>query len=107
MKRKLSFLSLIPLLAVLVSASGTPASGSHQLSRSSELDSSLSTAFTYQGRLEDANGPVSNHCDFKFGLFGSPGDSDQLGSTVLREGVLVAGGYFTVADLDFGAAVFQ
>jgi hypothetical protein len=107
MKRKLSFLSLIPLLAVLVSASGTSASGSHQLSRSSELVSPLSTAFTYQGRLEDANGPVSNTCDFKFGLFGSPRDSDQLGSTLLREGVLVADGYFTVADLDFGAAVFQ
>ena len=81
MKPKLSFLFLIPLLAVLVSASGTPASGSHQLSWSSELDSPLSTAFTYQGRLEDTNGPVSNTCDLEFGLFGSGGDSDQIGVT--------------------------
>ena len=107
MKRKLYFLSLIPLLALLISASGTSASGGQQLSRSSDLASPLGTAFTYQGRLDDTNGPVSSHCDLEFGLFGSPGGSDQVGSTLPRENVLVADGYFTVDDLDFGASAFQ
>ena len=107
MKRKLYFLSLIPLLALLISASGTSASGGQQLSRSSDLASPLGTAFTYQGRLDDTNGPVSSPCDLEFGLFGSPGGSDQIGVTLTREDVLVADGYFTVDDLDFGATVFQ
>jgi hypothetical protein len=107
MKRKMYFLSLISLLTILVRNGGTAASGERQLSQSNELTFPLGMAFTYQGWLEDTNGPVDDECDFEFKLFGSPGDSDQQGPTLPRDNVLVDDGYFTVADLDFGVTVFQ
>ncbi|MCK4901058.1 MAG: hypothetical protein KAS38_19915, partial [Anaerolineales bacterium] len=62
----------------------------------------LGTAFTYQGRLEDAGGPVNMLCDFLFSLYGSMGGFDQIGVTEERISVLVEDGYFTVPNLDYG-----
>jgi len=69
-------------------------------------DALLGTAFTYQGRLEDASGPVDGDCDFKFGLFASADGSDQVGTTQTKNDVALTNGYFNV-DLDFGAGVFK
>jgi len=66
----------------------------------------LGTAFTYQGRLEDASGPVDSTCDFRFILHGSSNGADQIGVPQPKTNVPVSNGYFTVDDLDFGAIAF-
>ena len=61
----------------------------------------LGTAFTYQGRLIDANNPADGEYDFQFKLFDSDTDGSQVGSDVNLGDVDVIDGYFTV-ELDFG-----
>lgn len=56
----------------------------------------MSTAFTYQGSLEDAGLPANGTYDFQFELLDV--------QAIVREDVLVSNGVFTV-DLDFGAAI--
>ncbi len=59
------------------------------------------TAFTYQGRLNDANGPASGVYDFKFALHSAAAGASQVGVTAGISGVAVSNGLFTVL-LDFG-----
>jgi hypothetical protein len=66
----------------------------------------MGTAFTYQGRLEDASGPVDGECDFKFSLYGSLSENDQVGTTQDADDVSLTDGNFSVA-LDFGEGVFN
>lgn len=107
MHRKLSLLACFLLMSLLMSASGISAHEASQVDPTSQLASTLATAFTYQGRLEDTNGPVNDYCDFEFKLFASTGGSDQVGGSASRNNVLVEDGYFTIDDLDFGAEAFQ
>lgn len=67
-----------------------------------------STAFTYQGKLTDANNPASGNYDMQFKLFDTVtvGTGTQQGATVTKASVPVAAGIFTV-QLDFGASVFS
>jgi hypothetical protein len=62
---------------------------------------SMGTAFTYQGRLVDANEAADGVYDFSFGLYDSASDGNQVGEDVNVPDVDVIDGYFTVA-LDFG-----
>jgi len=64
------------------------------------------TAFTYQGRLTDANSVADGLYDLQFKLFNDPSDGNQVGSDVNKPDVDVIEGYFTV-KLDFGAGVFN
>src|SRR5215471_2554324 len=68
-----------------------------------------STAFTYQGRLQDGGSPATGNYDFQFTLWDAlSGGSQQPPSspiTVSLTSVPVTGGVFTV-QLDFGAAAF-
>jgi hypothetical protein len=70
----------------------------------------MGTAFTYQGRLTDAGGPVDDDCDFEFSLWDEAGSGEppsggtQIGTTQAHTGVAVTGGLFTIPDLDFGSA---
>jgi len=64
------------------------------------------TAFTYQGQLKDANGPVNGPTDFEFKLYDDPGAGTQQGSTVTKDDVAVTNGLFTVA-LEFGGEPFD
>ncbi len=66
----------------------------------------LGTAFTYQGRLEKAGAAVNGTCDFRFSLWDAASGGTQVGGTQSKTGVQVSGGYFTVADLDFGSGIF-
>ena len=68
---------------------------------------SLSSAFTYQGRLEDNGQPANGSFDFQFRLFDAKIGGSQVGGIVIREDIAVTKGLFTVADLDFGSAVFN
>lgn len=63
------------------------------------------TEFSYQGSLKDGANPATGNYDFEFALFDSVAAGGQIGSTLTRSTVAVAGGVFTVS-LDFGAAQF-
>jgi hypothetical protein len=62
----------------------------------------MGTAWTYQGRLLDANGPPDGLYDFEFKLFDDSNTvtGNQLGSTIDVDDLDVIDGYFTVV-LDF------
>ncbi|HUS73245.1 MAG TPA: tail fiber domain-containing protein [Sedimentisphaerales bacterium] len=66
----------------------------------------MGTAWTYQGRLMDANGPADGQYDFEFRLYADPVlNSFQIGGTVDINDLDVIDGYFTV-ELDFGDKAF-
>lgn len=60
-----------------------------------------STAFTYQGSLQDGGTPASGLHDFRFRLFDAASGGAQIGSTLCLDNVGVLEGVFT-AQLDFG-----
>src|ERR1035441_3639668 len=62
-------------------------------------------AFTYQGRLSDASGPVNGHYDFTFQLYDAPSGGNQVNLTTTNANLAVSNGLFTVA-LNFGAGAF-
>ena len=64
----------------------------------------MGTAFTYQGRLVDANNAADGPYDFEFRLYDIGGL--PKGNTVKADDVDVIDGYFTV-QLDFGSDVFN
>src|ERR1051325_4267508 len=59
------------------------------------------SAFTYQGRLNDAGGPVSGSYDLRFALFDAASSGAQVGDVLTNAATAVSNGLFTVA-LDFG-----
>lgn len=63
------------------------------------------SAFNYQGRLQDAGAPANGTYDFQFRLFDALVGGNQVGTTLLRDDVIVVSGVFTVS-LNFGAAAF-
>jgi hypothetical protein len=70
----------------------------------------LLTAFTYQGRLTDGDGPVDGSCTFWFSLYdeegiGMPPSGGTLLGTI-QTGLPVRDGIFTAA-LNFGAGMFS
>lgn len=71
-----------------------------------EVQSALTTAFTYQGQLRQAGSPFSGTCDFQFSLWDDSASGTQIGATQTRGNVSVARGLFTV-QVDFGAGVFR
>ncbi len=68
----------------------------------------MGTAFTYQGRLIDANSPADGLYDFQFKLFDDANVvfGNQIGSDVNVPDMDVIDGYLTV-ELDFGSSVFD
>jgi hypothetical protein len=71
-----------------------------------EIAMAQGTAFTYQGELSDANGPLNGLYDLTFTLFdgASPG-ANQVGSPQALSSVQVSAGLFTTM-LDFQSGVF-
>jgi len=67
---------------------------------------SLGTVFTYQGRLNDGGEPVNGPYDLEFKIFDAKILGSQIGETIIKQGVGVYGGYFTVS-LDFGSGAFN
>lgn len=59
------------------------------------------TAFSYQGRLNDAGAPATGSFDLKFELYDADAAGNLIGVAVERAAVSVASGLFTT-DLDFG-----
>lgn len=77
---------------------------------------SMGTAFTYQGQLKEAGAPVNGTADFEFSLWDAAGSGDpptggtQIGGTQSVDNLPVSGGLFTVelnAGGEFGATAFN
>ena len=66
----------------------------------------MGTAFTYQGRLIDANSAADGEYDFQFELYDANVAGSQQGSTIDVNELDVIDGDFTV-ELDFGSGVFD
>src|ERR1035437_1718998 len=64
-----------------------------------------SSAFTYQGRLNDNGQPANGSYDMTSALFTSSSGGDQVGGTITNSATPVSSGLFTVA-LDFGLSAF-
>ncbi len=95
------FAVLGSLLVILLSFGGVLADAPEV-----PAQSTVSAAFTYQGRLTDGGLPANGEYDFEIRLFDAPSGGAQQGSTVTLNDVQVTGGLFTVT-LDFGNSVFQ
>jgi hypothetical protein len=61
---------------------------------------SLGTAFTYQGQLSDADGPVTDDCQMAFRLYDDADAGSQVGDAITST-VPITDSLFTV-NLDFG-----
>lgn len=59
------------------------------------------TAFTYQGRLNDSDGPANGTYDLRFALLDAVSGGSQQGGTLTNSPTFVSNGLFTVT-LDFG-----
>jgi hypothetical protein len=68
--------------------------------------SAMPTAFTYQGRLNDAAGPANGNYDFQFGMVDSAGTNSPPFVSQTLFAVPVSNGVFT-ATLDFGTGYFN
>jgi hypothetical protein len=66
----------------------------------------ISTAFTYQGHLYDANYAADGLYDFQFKLYDANSGGVQLNGDINAPDIDVIDGYFTV-ELDFGSDVFD
>jgi hypothetical protein len=65
---------------------------------------SVSTAITYQGRLEKDGSPINGNCDFIFILYDAETDGNIKGNQ--NKTATITDGYFSV-PLDFGAEAFN
>lgn len=63
------------------------------------------TAFNYQGKLNDGGSPANGNYDFQFALFDSQTNGTQIGTTQTVTNVVVNAGSFS-ATVDFGAEAF-
>lgn len=70
------------------------------------IEATTSSAFTYQGTLNDGATPANGAYDFEFALYDSGAGSTQVGSTLVLNNVAVENGFFTVS-LDFGQVAFD
>lgn len=64
------------------------------------------TAFTYQGKLNDGLNPATGAYLLQFTLWNAPVGGDQVGGTLTDVSVMAANGIFTT-HLDFGEAAFD
>jgi hypothetical protein len=102
MQRKV--LSIFIVILILTLGLNGPAWA--QDSTPAGADAVAGSAFTYQGQLKNASGPVTASCNFQLGLWDALTGGTQVGSTLTQTGVPVSEGLFTV-QLDFGANAFN
>ena len=106
--RRLAFGSLLAMaLVALLSTAGVggiPQTAFSQESQAVQPEAGpYGYAFTYQGQLKTAAGPVNGACDFQFSLWNVASGAGQVGTTLYVPNVTLVDGLFT-ARLDFGAA---
>ncbi len=96
MIRKAFPLSVLTLLALLISGSGVAA---HELNIPALA--LTGTTFTYQGSLTDGGVSANGEYDMQFSLYDALSAGSPVGSTITKADVTVTDGLFTV-ELDFG-----
>lgn len=64
------------------------------------------TAFTYQGRLDDAGAPASGSYDLQFAVYAAASAGSRLGNPLTNGATIVSNGLFAIR-LDFGAETFS
>jgi hypothetical protein len=97
----LALVAAVPFATVLGDDEPAPGGGVTTLAATE-----LSTAFTYQGRLDLSDNPADGAYDLRFIMYDSDSGGSQVGATVTDEDVSVVGGLFSV-EIDFGAAAFN
>lgn len=100
----LSVAAVVLSLVLLLSSQANPARGQEApdaLQGTDATDAALSTAFSYQGRLQRDGAPFNGTCDFQFSLWDAATAGSQKGNVLSLTTVAVAAGLFT-ASLDFG-----
>src|SRR5687768_5547478 len=65
----------------------------------------LGTAFTYQGRLTEANLDANGSYDLRFNLYDVAAGGTPVGPTSTNENVIATNGLFTTS-VDFGTGAF-
>jgi hypothetical protein len=103
MQRKILVSVIVGLMFTLAVAGGVVAGRAQANERGTEA--ALGTAFTYQGRLTNDDGPVSDNCEMAFRLYDQAADGSQEGAAMTAT-VPITDGLFT-ARLDFGAGPFD
>ncbi|MBI5879855.1 MAG: tail fiber domain-containing protein [Chloroflexi bacterium] len=88
-----------------LSASAQEARAPETASQSAPVSVALTTAISYQGRLQSNGAAVNAACDFVFSLFDDATAGVPIGGNVTAT-LAVTGGLFT-APLDFGVGVFN
>ena len=63
------------------------------------------TAFNFQGRLNDGSNPANGRYDLQFKLFDQIAGGNQIGAIVSKPNLMLINGVFST-QLDFGAAAF-
>lgn len=97
-QRSLPFAVLIAALLIVFAAYAPALS---QEPETQDSQATLSTAFTYQGRIDDSDGPVNGTCDVRFTLHDDDSADSPVGATLTKTDVPVNEGLFTVS-LNFG-----
>ncbi len=106
MFRHHSALRGLAVLLLVVSSSGPVAPAvARAVGQEASPQAAVGSAFTYQGQLTGASGPVNATCAMQFRLYDALSGGSQVGST-LDQSIAVAAGLFT-ASLDFGASAFD
>ena len=85
------------IILLLVALAGIARSGSA---------ATLSSAFTFQGRLVAGGSPANGLYDLRLALFNASSAGSQVGSTLTNQNVALSNGLFTTT-VDFGSAAFD
>jgi hypothetical protein len=99
---------VLALLTVAIVVGAIYAQGLEAQSAVNAQASSMTSSFTYQGKLKSANGPVTDNCQMAFRLYDDADAGSQVGNAITTT-VPVTDGLFTVVlnDSDqFGPNAF-
>jgi hypothetical protein len=99
MTRKSILTSLLAVVLLLLLAVG--GSQAQEPEGDISAQAAVGTAFTYQGRLTHAGGPVNGTCNFRFRLYNAASGGTLLGTDTVN-GVPVSDAYFGVVLNDNG-----
>jgi hypothetical protein len=106
MQRTISMLALGMLVVATAFAVGWTVPRSPDRPAPLSISPPSGTAFTYQGLLKDAGGPLDVTCDFIFELYDESVSGSRIGPIVDRDAISLDDGLFTTL-LDFGGGAFD